>query len=429
MDSPKILFLYDKPVPFGYEYTRTRKFIHELQLEYELEQKFGVYDIERYSSIKHAQAKNEIITEDEFLSAGYDLVFIENQLYVETETDAHRANSSTYKKFLDKGGALVFGFGDTFEFLNGVGIEKYNKFLQNSGLPQIRTPASREEFLNYESYRDTTARQTIRGVDEIAPLQNELYRFYVQITDTYKKQIPPKIRSVYQDINKLFLPNPIQFDTLENVLIGGNRTTKLLTVGDLWWDGASPTFGVFNDLSNGCSVLLPGHMILDSVLDENPSDNMKFLMNLVNLLIVRQRERKELMFGVNSESRMLLPMKISPHENISTLTRRMNNALRIGDYSLVLHTSASIFETLAKEIVEIESVANKTLKSFFDRYRKDSLLPEPVLDYILSIYDSRNVTPLAGHGSKDIPNVSKVQAIVICELTKAIVSIQYQLKS
>lgn len=50
--------------------------------------------------------------------------------------------------------------------------------------------------------------------------------------------------------------------------------------------------------------------------------------------------------------------------NIVTLFQRMDDALKRKDYAGVLHSSASIFETLAKEGVGI-SVQNQTLKSFF----------------------------------------------------------------
>jgi hypothetical protein len=105
----------------------------------------------------------------------------------------------------------------------------------------------------------------------------------------------------------------------------------------------------------------------------------------------------------------------------------MDDALDKEDYPGVLHASASIFETMAKDVVAIPSVQNQTLKSFFDRYRKDSSLPSEVLDYILSIYDLRSTTPLAGHGSTQAPDVNKEAAIALSEMTKAFVRIEYKL--
>jgi len=115
------------------------------------------------------------------------------------------------------------------------------------------------------------------------------------------------------------------------------------------------------------------------------------------------------------------------HPNIRLLVDRMDLALKNNDLSGVLHTSASIFETLAKDIVNLDTVQDKTLASFFDRYRKDSKLPTPVLDYMLDIYKQRNTEPLAGHGSLDMPTITLEQAIVLSEMTKAFVRIERNL--
>ena len=106
----------------------------------------------------------------------------------------------------------------------------------------------------------------------------------------------------------------------------------------------------------------------------------------------------------------------------------MDDALKRKDYAGVLHSSASIFETLAKEVVGISSVQNQTLKSFFERYRKDLGLPDEVLNYILSVYDLRSSVPLAGHGHTATPQISSETAITLSEMTKAFVSIEYKLK-
>jgi hypothetical protein len=91
------------------------------------------------------------------------------------------------------------------------------------------------------------------------------------------------------------------------------------------------------------------------------------------------------------------------HPNIRILFARMDRALEDKDTSGVLHASATIFETMAKIIVNRPTIENQTLKSFFERYKIDSNLPVPLLDYILSIYEKRNIEPLAGHGSTTPP--------------------------
>jgi len=116
------------------------------------------------------------------------------------------------------------------------------------------------------------------------------------------------------------------------------------------------------------------------------------------------------------------------HPNIRLLVSRMENSLETEDYSGVLHSSASIFETMAKNVVGIPTVQDKTLKSFFERYKLDSNLPESVLDFILDTYDKRNITPLAGHGSLNEPDMNKEQAVILSEMTKTIVRIEAKLK-
>jgi hypothetical protein len=116
------------------------------------------------------------------------------------------------------------------------------------------------------------------------------------------------------------------------------------------------------------------------------------------------------------------------HPNIRLVVTRMNEGLERGDYPSVLQSSAVIFETMAKDIVSIPSVQNQTLKGFFERYRKESLLPNEILDFILKVYESRSTEPLAAHGSTKIPTISRENAIVISEMTKAFVRIEYTLQ-
>jgi hypothetical protein len=133
-------------------------------------------------------------------------------------------------------------------------------------------------------------------------------------------------------------------------------------------------------------------------------------------------------FTVDVEDQLLPQNTPFIHSNILILIERMDDALKRDDYPGVLHACANIFETLAKDIVGIPSVQDQTLKSFFERYRKNSTLPDEILDYILSIYDLRSTTPLAGHGSTRIPSISREQAVSLSEMTKAFVNIEYKLR-
>jgi putative lipoic acid-binding regulatory protein len=117
------------------------------------------------------------------------------------------------------------------------------------------------------------------------------------------------------------------------------------------------------------------------------------------------------------------------HPNIRLLISRMNSALDSGDNSGVLHASACVFETLAKDIISVESIQNQTLASFFDRYRNESELPNEILDYILTIYKRRNIEPLAGHGSTQTTSIGNKDAVILAEMTRAFVRIERQLSS
>lgn len=112
------------------------------------------------------------------------------------------------------------------------------------------------------------------------------------------------------------------------------------------------------------------------------------------------------------------------HPNIRKLIRRIEVMYESEDWSGVLHTSACIFETLAKDIIENPNVENQSLGGFFDSYREHSNLSEPVLDMIKSIYSKRNTEPLAGHGRTTEPDIGKEEAIVILEMTKSFVRME-----
>lgn len=113
--------------------------------------------------------------------------------------------------------------------------------------------------------------------------------------------------------------------------------------------------------------------------------------------------------------------------NIRLLVERMDTSLKEEDYPSVIHASASVFETLAKDILDNPNIEDKSFGSFFESYRKKSNLPDPIIDYLLELYKKRNEEPLAGHGSTKIPTISKDEAIIIVEMTKAFVRIERKL--
>ncbi len=112
------------------------------------------------------------------------------------------------------------------------------------------------------------------------------------------------------------------------------------------------------------------------------------------------------------------------HVNVRGLVERMDRALQDKDWSLVVHAGASVFETVAKQVVPLQGVQNQSLGSWFAAYRKYSKLSGPLLDAAEEIFKRRNVEPLAGHGSVAVPGVTEAEAIQIRELSVAFVRME-----
>ena len=116
------------------------------------------------------------------------------------------------------------------------------------------------------------------------------------------------------------------------------------------------------------------------------------------------------------------------HPNINSLLNRAEVGLSSGDYPLVLQSCGSIFETLSKDIIDNSNIETQSFNWYFEKYKETSKLPLPILEYMKAVFKDRNTSPLAGHGSTQVPNVSKDTAIILIELTKAFVQTEYRLK-
>src|SRR5688572_4519786 len=107
----------------------------------------------------------------------------------------------------------------------------------------------------------------------------------------------------------------------------------------------------------------------------------------------------------------------------------METAFEKLDYAGVLHASATVFETLAKIVFDDPKVETESLGGFIGGYRKRSLLPEPLLDFIQETYNRRNKEPLAGHGATRLPTITAEDAAVLIEMTRACVRLERRLSS
>lgn len=112
------------------------------------------------------------------------------------------------------------------------------------------------------------------------------------------------------------------------------------------------------------------------------------------------------------------------HKNIKSQIARMEVCLERNDFPGVLHASANVLETLAKDILNDPVLGDKTLGSFLQKYEKESELPEEIKKVAGTIYRLRNETPTAGHGSLKESNISMYDAIVISAATKFIVEVE-----
>ncbi len=112
--------------------------------------------------------------------------------------------------------------------------------------------------------------------------------------------------------------------------------------------------------------------------------------------------------------------------NIGVLWQRAKDCWQRQDYGGVLHACASVFEAMAKHIVQAPSVQNKPLGSFFDKYRNHSALSEEYLDEILKIYNQRSITPISGHGSVQAPNIAIQDARKFMDFTSNCVRLEYK---
>lgn len=116
------------------------------------------------------------------------------------------------------------------------------------------------------------------------------------------------------------------------------------------------------------------------------------------------------------------------HPNVVALIGRIEQCLENNDPAGVLHAAANILETMAKDIINSDSIDSQTLGSFIEKYKKESLLPNEIKDVVDKIYKLRSVMPLSGHGSTKPPSINMHDAIVITAATKFIVEVEYRTK-
>lgn len=118
--------------------------------------------------------------------------------------------------------------------------------------------------------------------------------------------------------------------------------------------------------------------------------------------------------------------KMSNYENYIVLINRTENLLYNNDFAGVLHSCASIIETIAKDVLKNNTnINNKSLGSFMNMYKNKSNLSADIFESVKKIYEKRNKEPLSGHGSVTNSSISREEALIVFEVTKMIINIEF----
>lgn len=110
--------------------------------------------------------------------------------------------------------------------------------------------------------------------------------------------------------------------------------------------------------------------------------------------------------------------------NVGTLFNRIESAMERADYAEVLHASASIFETIMRDVMNIPGNKMTFDSMMKNGFKEKSGLPEWVTDQMNKIYIDRGRKPIAAHGAVEEPGLTRRDAMEIVEFTKMVVKMQ-----
>lgn len=291
----KILYLYRYLSINGFDYINCRKLIQSLNKHFtNVDLRWGILPEDEYAKLNQEWMKNETISENDFFSAKYRVLIIEDILNVESKSRSSKVRASTLKKFQDDGGIVIFNFREEDKLLNPPGIGTYNAFLSKAGLPQIRQPESREQFPDQRYFTHLSHHKLVRGYDEDNMIKGKNgFYFRIKVDNDYLEYISREMRPAFQGVSQLVAIAPLEVKIYSGILLAGNpSTTKMLSSGDLWWDGSLfHVFGSYNDIGSGCSVTITGSICSDTAIEMEQTDGIQFVINLINLLLNYQSER------------------------------------------------------------------------------------------------------------------------------------------
>ncbi|HID20759.1 MAG TPA: hypothetical protein EYP28_07505 [Methanophagales archaeon] len=286
-----ILYLYASLAEEGFGHIKCRKLIESLNNQYTLILRYAIVPDDVFLRAE-GSVKQQTISETDFLYGGYEVLIIEWRLRVRSPDESEKVRAATLKRFLDNGGIVIFMFREENEFIRN--SETYNAFLEKTSIPLIRQPRSEEEFPDIHLVGDITHHRIIHGFDKEHALHGN-FLFSIDINKKYLEHVNFQIHPAFEGVSKLIVNVPVQVDPpFDRILLAGNpSTTRMLTSGDLWWDGALyHVLGAYDDYEKGVSAILTGGICDDFIVQQYETDGIQFMLNLVNLFIKYQRRRR-----------------------------------------------------------------------------------------------------------------------------------------
>ena len=288
-----IIYLYAYLAEAGFGHIRCRKLIESLSEQHSVTLRYAIVPDDVFLKAE-TSVKQQTISETDFLNGGYEVLIIERRLGIHSPDESEKVRAATLKRFLDNGGIVIFMFGEGNQFASNSKI--YNAFLNKAGIPLIRQPRSEGEFPDIHLVGDITNHKIIRGFDKEHALHSG-FLFWIDVNKKYLEYVDFHVRPAFEGISRLVVNAPVQVQVappFDRILLAGNPgTTRMLTSGDLWWDGdLYHVLGAYNDFGKGVSAIITGDICDDFIVQQYETDGIQFMLNLVNLFIKYQRERR-----------------------------------------------------------------------------------------------------------------------------------------
>lgn len=288
MNEENILYLYAYLAIQGFGHIKCRKLVDTLKGRYVVDLKYAIVSDKTFSK-SNESIRRETVPEGDLLSMKYRVLIIEARLgVVDSAKESEKMAASTLRKFIDKGGIVIFLMSDVNSIRNN---PIYNAFLKEAGLPAIRNPRSKGEFPDIHLVSgDSFKTDIIFGYDEENALTGGHF-FSIKIDEDYLKVVDNNARPAFQGVSQIVVDHPLQLEGYKFLLVGNQESTRMVTSGDLWWDG-NPyhVFGVYNDYGRGVSATITGGICLDQ-FQNYKTDANKLILNLVDLFVKYQNMR------------------------------------------------------------------------------------------------------------------------------------------